>query len=95
MMFFFNFLSCFVSQSGRPALRDLCKEILSVQVQKGEHSSVSLLFSVFGSHFTCFVFPLSHVCVRVTGSRCSGCHEVIYSGEEAVGGGAKSQEISG
>ncbi|XP_056587199.1 RNA exonuclease 4 [Triplophysa dalaica] len=27
-------------KSGRPALRDLCKEILSVQVQKGEHSSV-------------------------------------------------------
>ncbi|KAI7795795.1 RNA exonuclease 4 [Triplophysa rosa] len=27
-------------KSGRPALRDLCKEILGVQVQKGEHSSV-------------------------------------------------------
>ncbi|KAA0719777.1 RNA exonuclease 4 [Triplophysa tibetana] len=27
-------------KSGRPALRDLSKEILSVQVQKGEHSSV-------------------------------------------------------
>lgn len=27
-------------KSGRPALRDLCKEILNVEVQKGEHSSV-------------------------------------------------------
>lgn len=92
------------AQSGRPALKVLCREILNVKVQQGEHSSVcssSVLLNyiptvcVTGVHVFLWHYPNPNVftvcvCVHVyiLGPGCSGHHAFVHTGEKEVGGGS-------